>query len=105
MNSVLTIIIVSYIYYHLILFARQEEIEDQYTETITDIEGRLDWACSRSRFPFGMKAQMQVSRERLKEARELWQKKKFQRAYQMAVRSQEAMDKAQQLYVQTIRRR
>lgn len=105
MNILLAIIIFSYVYYHLILFARQEEIEEQYTEAITDIEGRLDWASSRSRFPFGMRAQMQVSQERLHQARDLWQRKQFQRAYRMALQSQEAMDRAQRIYVHTIRRR
>lgn len=104
MNILLAIIIFSYVYYHLILFARQEEIEEQYTEAITDIEGRLDWASTRSRFPFGMRAQMQVSQERLRKAKELWQRKQFQQAYRMALQSQEAMDKAQRIYVHTIKR-
>lgn len=105
MNTVLAIVIFSYIYYHLILFARQEHIEDEYIETISDVEGRLDWAHSRSYFPFGMRAQMEVSQEMLGKARNLWEQKKFQKAYHVALQSQEAIDRAQQLYVVFLQRR
>ena len=105
MSSMLTVGFMVVIYYYLIQFARQEEIEEYYEEAIIDIEGRLDWAHTRTTFPFGMKAQLQVAGELLGKAKRLWQDKQWQKAYQVALQSQEAMDRAQRIYVTGIGKR
>lgn len=79
-------------------FARQEFIEEYYEDIIIDVEGRLEWAHALQSFPFGMKAQLDVSRERLERAKNLWRDNRWHRAYETARKSQEAMNKAQDLY-------
>lgn len=105
MNTVLAVGFFTVIFYYLIQFARQEEIEDYYEEAIIDVEGRLDWAHTRTTFPFGMKAQLQVAGELLGTAKQLWQNRQWQKAYLVALKSQEAMDRAQQIYVAGIGKR
>lgn len=98
MNIVLTIWLLGVTFYFLIQFARQEYIQEDYEDTIFEVEGRLEWARSRTLFPFGMKAQLEVSCELLGKAKTLWNEDKWQQAYQVALQSQEAMDKAQRIY-------
>ena len=45
-----------------------------------------------------MKAQLQVARAQLDEARELWKRQEWQQAYRVALEAQEAMDRAQGIY-------
>lgn len=104
MNTVLAVGFFTVIFYYLIQFARQEEIEEYYEEAIIDVEGRLDWAHTRTTFPFGMKAQLQVAGELLDKAKRLWQDKQWHKAYRVILQSQEAMDRAQRIYVAAIRR-
>lgn len=105
MNTVLAIGFFAMIFYYIIQFARQEHVEEYYEDTITDIEGRLDWARTRSFFPFGMKSQIEVSYELLGEAKSLWKGKKWHQAYQVARQSQEAMNNAQRIYCSAIKSR
>ena len=91
--------------YLLIQFARQEYVQEYYEEAITDIEGRLEWAYSRKAFPFGMKSQLKNCRTLLEKAKRLWHENKWHQAYQVALQSQEAMNKAQNLYSNVLKPR
>lgn len=104
MNSVLAIGFFVAIFYLLIQFARQEHVQEYYEDAIIDVEGRLDWARTRTSFPFGMKAQLEVSHELLGKAKSLWRENKWHRAYRVALQSQEAMNKAQSIYSSVITR-
>jgi hypothetical protein len=86
-----------------IQFARQEHIQEYYEEIIIDVEGRLDWAQSRSFFPLGMQAQLQVSRGLLGKAKRLWGENNWSQAYRVALQSQKAMDRAQSIYSAAIK--
>lgn len=105
MDRVLAIGFFAIIFYYLIQFARQENIQEYYEDAIIDVEGRLDWARTRTFFPFGMKAQMQVSSELLGKAKSLWKGNKWQQAYRVASQAQEAMNKAQNIYSSAIKDR
>lgn len=98
MNNVLVIGFLVVIFYYLIQFARQEYVQDDFEDAIVDVEGRLEWARTRAFFPFGMKAQLEVSRELLVNAKSLWKENKWHRAYRAALQSQKAMNKAQSIY-------
>ena len=98
MHIVLALFFCSMFVYLLIQFARQEEIQDHFEDTIIDIEGRLGWAKSRRSLPFGMQAQIEQSGELLGEAKWLWSKNRWHSAYRTALQSQEALDRAQRLY-------
>ncbi len=102
MNTFLVIGIFISLFCILIQFARQEHIQEDYEEAVIDIEGRLDWAHSRTSFPFGMKAQLEVSYELLGKAKTHWKENKWNQAYQFALQSQEAMNKAQKIYVSAL---
>ena len=84
--------------YLLVQFGRQEEIRDDYEDAILDIEARLDWARTRSRFPFGMETQMKISSDLLGRAKNLWIQNRWRQAYQAALQSRDAIDRAQRLY-------
>lgn len=88
----------------LVQFARQEHVQDDYDEAIDDVEGRLEWARTRSSFPFGMKAQLEVSYELLNRAKSLWKESEWHKAYRVALQSQEAMNKAQKIYCSAIKK-
>jgi hypothetical protein len=105
MGAILTFVFFATILYLLIQFARQEYIQDEYEEAVFDVEGRLDWARTRRVFPFGMRAQLEVSGELLGKAKDLWQANKWHQAYLVAIQSQEAMDKAQSIYSSVIMNR
>lgn len=98
MHTVLAIGFFVLFFYLSIQFARQEHIQEYYEEAIFDVEGRLEWARSRSSFPFGMRAQLDVSCKLLGKAKNLWKENKWQQAYKVALQSQEAMNKAQRIY-------
>ena len=98
MHFILALIFPALLVYLLVQFARQEEIQDEYEDAILDIEARLEWARTRRRFPFGMQAQIEISGELLNRAKNLWNQNRWRQAYQTALRSQEAMNKAQHLY-------
>lgn len=102
MNTLLVIGLIVTFTYFCIQLARQEAVEDFYEDAIIDVEGRLDWARTRSFFPFGMKAQMDVSNELLRQAKTLWQENKWKKAYNVARQSQAAIDKAQSIYISGI---
>jgi hypothetical protein len=55
MNNVLVIGFLVVIFYYLIQFARQEHVQDDFEDAIVDVEGRLEWARTRTFFPFGIK--------------------------------------------------
>lgn len=82
----------------IIQFARQEYIEEYYEEIIIDVEGRLEWARALRSFPFGMKSQLDVCRHLLDKSKNLWQDNRWFQAYEVARKSQEAMNNAQDLY-------
>ena len=82
----------------LVRFARQEEIQDDFEDAILDIEARLEWAQTRGSFPFGMRAQMDISGELLGKAKFLWHQNRWQQAYQAALESQDAINRAQHIY-------
>jgi len=46
MNTVLGIGFFITLFYFIIQFARQEHVQEEYEETIIDVEGRLEWACT-----------------------------------------------------------
>ncbi len=98
MHMVLGLFFFTMLIYLLVQFARQEEIQDNYEDTIIDIEGRLDWARTRSSLPFGMQTQIEQSGELLGQAKWLWSKHRWQSAYLTALQSQQALDRAQHLY-------
>lgn len=102
MQVILAFVFSTMLVYLLVQFARQEEIQDEYEDTILDIEARLEWARTRSRFPFGMQAQMEISRELLAKAKNLWNQNRWRQAYQTALQSQDAMNRAQRLYSSAI---
>ena len=85
--------------YPLVQFGRQEAVEEFYQEAIIDIEGRLDWARTRSTYPLGMQAKVAVANQLLQQAKKLWRGNKYQQAYRVACLSQEAIDKAQIIYI------
>ncbi|WP_019614228.1 hypothetical protein [Psychromonas ossibalaenae] len=99
MSILFTIGFIVTITYYLIQFVRQEAVEEFYQEAIIDIEGRLDWAHTRSSYPFGMKAQIDTSHKLLHQAKSLWRGNKYHQAYRVARQSQEAIDKAQNIYI------
>lgn len=102
MNTVLAIGFFVMIFYFIIQFAQQDNVEEYYEEAIIDIEGRLEWARTRSSLPFGMKSQLDMSYKLLGEAKSLWKGKKWYQAYRVALQSQEAMNKAQNIYCSAI---
>jgi len=105
MDIVLAIGFLAAVFYYLLQFAQKEEIEEEFEDTIIDIEGRLEWARSRKAFPFGMRAQLDVSCELLGEAKGLWNENKWHQAYRVARQSQSAMDRAQNIYVSFLKKR
>lgn len=104
MDNVLAILFFVTVIYVFILFARQEHIEEYYEDAIIDIEGRLEWANTRKSFPFGMRSQLEVSRELLGKAKKLWQENKWHQAYRVALEAQKAINKAQSLYSSSLTR-
>lgn len=98
MNNILVIGFLVVIFYYIVQFARQEHVQEDYEDAIVDVEGRLDWARTRTSFPFGMKAQLDVCYELLGKAKSLWEENKWHHAYRVALQSQEAMNKAQNIY-------
>ena len=102
MHVFLALVFSALLIYLLVQFARQEEIQDEYEDAILDIEARLEWARTRSRFPFGMQAQMEISHDLLGQAKNLWSQNRWRQAYQTALQSQDAMNRAQRLYSSAI---
>lgn len=103
MTSVMTIMFIISLCGLLALFARQEYIQDDFENAVLDVEGRLEWATSRNTFPFGMRAQIDVCRERLERAKNLWRANKWQQAYHTALQAQESMNRVQQIYSTVVR--
>ena len=54
MNAILVTGFLVTIFYFLVQFGRQEHFQEDYEEAIKDVEGRLEWAKTRTLFPFGM---------------------------------------------------
>ena len=79
-------------------FARQETVEDYFEEIVLDVEGRLEWARALRKPPFGMRSQLDVCRERLARAKNLWGNNRWHQACEVARKFQEAMNRAQDLY-------
>lgn len=105
MNNILVIGFFVVVFYYLVQFARQEHVQEDYEDAIVDVEGRLDWARTCTSFPFGMKAQLDVCYELLDKAKSLWEENKWHHAYRVALQSQEAMNKAQNIYSSYIKGR
>lgn len=103
MHSLLAVLFLVQLVYLLVRFERQDNVLDDYQHAVYDVESRLSWACSRSSFPFGMKAQMDVSRKLLGQAKNLWRQNRWHQAYRVALQSQEAMNRAQSIYSSFIR--
>lgn len=82
----------------LVHFARKESIEEEFADTIGDIEGRLAWAQTRPKQPFGMHAQIKITGSLLVQAKQLWVEEKWHQAYCLALKSQKAIDRAQDIY-------
>lgn len=91
--------------YLLTQFARQENVQDEYEDAIVDVEGRLDWARTRTTFPFGMRAQLEVCDSLLERSKALWNQNKWHQAYRVALQSQEAMNRAQRIYSSVLKSR
>lgn len=104
MNTILVVGFIVLFFNILVQFARQEHVQDYYDEAIGDVEGRLEWARTRTSFPFGMKAQLEVSYELLGKAKSLWKESEWHKAYRVALQSQEAMNKAQKIYCSAIKK-
>lgn len=98
MHVFLALVFSTLLIYLFVQFARQEEVQDDFEDAILDVEARLEWARTRNSFPFGMQAQMEISGELLGKAKNLWNQHRWRQAYQTALRSQDAIDKAQQIY-------
>ena len=81
MGTVLATWVFLFTFYLLIQFARQEHVQEEYDDAIMDVERGLVWARSRASFPFGMKAQLEMSCELLVKAKSLWKENKWQQAY------------------------
>lgn len=103
MSTLLTVQFFIVLLYFLIQFARLEQVQEIYKDTVIEVEGRLEWAHSRSAFPFGMKAQLDVANHLLIQAQRLWGKNKWHKAYRVALKAQEAMSKAQKIYISAIK--
>ncbi len=88
--------------YLLIQSARHETIQDDYEDIIIDVEGRLDWARSRPSYPFGMRTQINMSNELLGKSKILWNNNKWHQALRVALQSQEAINRAQNIYRKVI---
>lgn len=93
------------IFYLFLQFARQEQVQEAYEDAILDVEGRLEWAQTRSFHPFGMKAQLEMSCELLGRAKGLWKENQWHQAYRVALQAQRAMNKAQKIYCLVIKTR
>ncbi len=98
MHVILAVVFSALLAYLVVRFARQEEIQAEYRDAIIDIEARLEWARTRSCFPFGMEAQMEISCELLGKAKTLWSQNRWHKAYRTVLQSQRAMNRAQHLY-------
>lgn len=103
MSAILTVQFFIVLLYLLIQFARLEQVQEIYNDTVIEVEGRLDWARSRTTFPFGMRAQLDVASQLLNQAHRLWRRNKWHQAYRVALKSQEAMTKAQKIYILAIK--
>ena len=99
MDSLFAIGVIVTITYLLAQFTRQEAVEEFYEAVIIDVEGRLDWATSRPTYPFSMQADIDAASKFLHQAKKLWRANKYPQAYQIARESQQAMDKAQNIYI------
>lgn len=105
METVLAFGFIVIICYLFIQFAKQEHVQEDYEDAIGDVEGLLEWARTRTFFPFGMAAQLEVSYELLGKAKSLWKKNKWHEAYRVSLQSQKAMNKAQSIYISAIKAR
>lgn len=85
--------------YMIFKFAQQEAVEEEYQEAILDIESLQEWASSRAIYPFGMKAQIEISNKLLHQAKDLRCESKYQQAYRVALQSLHAIDNAQRIYI------
>jgi len=99
MNAFLAIGFIVTVIYFFTRFAKQEAVEQFYEAVILDVEGRLDWATSRSTHPFAMQVNITRASKLLFQAKSLWRGNKFHQAYQVARESQQAIDKAQSIYI------
>lgn len=98
MKTFILILLFFNVIYLIIQFAKEEEVVEDYKQTVVDVEGRLEWANSRSTFPPGMRTQLTRSKRLLRQAQELWKEQNWQKAYQRALEAQEAMNRAQAIY-------
>lgn len=85
--------------YIIFKFGQQETVDVYYQEAISDIESLQAWANSRNTYPFGMKAQMDISNKLLHQAKHLRCESEYGRAYRVALQSLHAIDKAQRIYI------
>ena len=99
MNVVIIFTLIITIFYMIFKFAQQESVEEYYQQTILDIEALLDWSRSRTIHPFGMDTQIKLSDYLLHQAKDLRGESEYQRAYQVALESMKAIDKAQRIYI------
>lgn len=99
MSIMFTFIAILTITYFIFKFAQQENVEEYYQQTILDIEALQDWAASRTTYPFGMKAQIEISNDLLHQAKILQGESEYQHAYQVARQSWSAINKAQKIYI------
>ncbi|SDO79183.1 hypothetical protein [Desulforhopalus singaporensis] len=102
MDCLVIIAVIWAMLYCFIQFAKKEYVEEEYLAILSDVEGRLEWAHTRRFFPFGMKAQLEVTSNLLGKAKNHWGKHQWQQAYRSIAQSQEAMNKAQCLYIQAL---
>lgn len=105
MHTALAIGFLVLFFYCLIQFARFEHVQEDYENAVGDVEGRLEWARTRTRFPFGMKAQLDLSNRLLRRAQNLWKENKWHQAYRDICHAQKAMNKAQRIYRSATRTR
>ena len=98
MHVFLAVVFSVLLIYLLVQFARQEEIQDDYKDAILDVEARLEWARTRSTFPFGMETQMEVASTLLVRAKNLWRQNQWHQAYRTVLQSQDAINRAQHIY-------
>ena len=87
MSDFMTLGFIITLFYLLVRFARQEQIQDVYEAVVIDIESRLDWARTRRNYPFGMESQMAISKIFLTGPRQLWLENRWAQAYKTALKS------------------
>lgn len=99
MNILFIFALIVTITYVIFRLGQHEAVDEYYHEAILDIESLQAWANTRTTYPFGMKAQMDISNKLLHQAKDLRYESEYRHAYRVALQSLHAIDKAQRIYI------